>query len=261
MSVDFHNGIREHQEFGLRGALLFYHGDTGSLVTVNQIEEAEEGGKEILAGLPFSQEQVSAFVRGVQGLVPTRTVFPPNLLCWDGRRLAWWLPSARRRIWFDGRQQPGLQDVSRKEVLHPPLVFIADPGQLYLYALAQNERPDADTPLFQAPYLNVYDDGSLCAGWVEFPRNAEVGDTAKWELLFFDSEGTHAAASKLTLYPGGHDALWRAMRTADAFPVESLVPTGLTLWDAINREGPPATGYPVQEEIVPAPAPALEEAA
>lgn len=240
-------------ELRLRGALLIYYSKLGGcLVTCHDVHGSSGTGElTIGAGHPITREQANLLVSGVQGSVPIRTVLPANVLMWDGVRVAWHVPARRRRIWFDRRQQPGLQHVSRQEVWQPALLFVAEPSQLFVYALASDERPTAETLLFQAPYLNVYGDGNVCAGAVEWPGTVDVSQLPEWERRWFESEGTHVTARRLTLFPGGHHALWEAMLTADHFPGESLVPTGQTVLDAINRQGPPELGPLVPEEIVP----------
>jgi PRTRC genetic system protein B len=254
MPLNFHDAMLDERKFRLRAALLIYHGNGGALVTGHDVmSEPGEWKPKLTAGYPLTRELMDLLVRGVQGAAPTRTVLPPNVLMWDGLRIAWWVPSARRRIWFNPLAQKGLQHVSRREVMHPPLVFVADPQRLHVFALAEDERPYAGTALYQAPYLNVYFDGWCCGGVVQWPKTVAVESLPEWEKAFFDSEGTKVWASRLTLFPGGHNALWEAMLTADRFPAEALVPTGRTLLDAINRAGMPEgiADPPPAEEIVP----------
>lgn len=250
--LSFQDALHEGDaEVRLRAALLVYHGPSGAMVTAHDVDYPEGGSPQLLAGYPITREQADLLARLVQGATPTRTVLPENVVMWDGLRVAWWTPSRRGRIWFCPKQQPHLQHVSRQEVTHPALLWVADPKRLHVYALAEGERPTAATPIYQAPYLNVYADGWVCAEGFDWPGTVDPDCLGMWEKTFLDSEGTKVWAHRLTLFPGGHDHLWEAMRTAVTFPSASLVPTGLTVLDAINRQGPPAFCPAPTEEIVP----------
>lgn len=253
MPVRTHDAlVSGDKTFKLRAALSVYYGAAGALVMAHDVHLGPEGeAPQLTAGYPLTREAMDALARGILGHAPTRGLLPPEVLLWDGIRLAWWAPSKRRRIWFNARQQRQMQHVSRREVTHPALLFVAEPGHLWVWALAESARPTAETPVHQAPYLNVYPDGNVCAGAVEWPP-LTLAALLEWEAAWYDSEGAHATASELTRFPGGHDALWTAMRTAETFPADSLVPTGLTVLDAVNREGVPQAGPAVRETIIPA---------
>lgn len=265
MSLQFHDALHSgDQELPLPGALLI-HADKrnptlGCLITAHDVQEGPDGVRRLLAGHPISRDLAHGVAQAILGGAPTRTLLPPSVLSWDGIRLMWWTPSRRRRIWFDPRERPGLEDVSRQEVTQPALLWVAEQRALHVFALAGDSRPEAGTPLFQAPYLNVYPSGWCCFETVRLPLLLPER-IPEWETAFHDSLGTKVWAPRLTLYPGGHDALWRAMRLEfpwsddayEGFPAEYLVPTGRTVLDALNEDW--RTSYPEtapDEEIVPA---------
>lgn len=244
-----HDRLGAGPEFDLKAGFLVHVGAAGAVVTGHDIFDVPGHGPTLVSGYPITREMADLLVRGLERRVPTRAVLPPEVLCWDGLRLAWWRPATLRPIRFR-TGKPDLDALSLREVLHPATLFVTDPGRLRVYALAGDARPTAATPVFQAPYYNTYADGSVCAGAVPFPRSAEVTDIPAWERAWYESEGTHCTCRELTRYPGGHDALWPAMRTATVFPVDSLVPTGQTVLDVLNQEGLGAMGPAVQELIV-----------
>lgn len=251
--VALHDCMTEAQAtFRHRAELSIYQGgDLGAVVMMRDVRYGEDGVPRILGGSVLRRERLDEMIRGIQGAATIRTVLPEHVIMWDGLRVAWWVPSARRVIWFDRRRRPEMDHVSRREVLHPPLLMIADPGHLQVFALAENRRPTANDPVHQAPYPNVYDTGGVCAGGVQWPKTLDVDRLAEWERAFFGSEGTFPTAQRLTRYPGGHCALWEAMLTAQEFPAESLVPLGTSVLDAINHTERPRTLPFVTEEIVP----------
>jgi PRTRC genetic system protein B len=258
MPVHMHDSLRggmpaRHRLRAMLG--VYIDDDTGAVALTSTHDVVTPEGEwkpRLTGGYPLTREQSEILAHGILGGSPIRAVLPANVLC-PGSRLAWWVPSARRRIWFDAREQKPLQHVSRQEVLHPPLVFLADPGRIHVFALAQDARPDEGTALYQAPYLNVYEDGWCCGGTVQWPKSTAVVAIPQWESAFFDGAGTKVWSARLTRFPGGHNALWTAMLTAERFPLESLVPAGLTLLDALNAQR--ATSYPQpppREVIIPA---------
>lgn len=256
MSLHFHDSMTTgNRGLRLRAGLLIYHGPGGVAVMAHDVR-CQEGDPqpEMISGFPLHRDQAQVLAHGILGHAPVRTLLPPAVLLADGFRLAWWTPARRRRIWFSARE---LQHVSRQEVMHPALLWVADPGRLHLYALASDARPELETPVYQAPYLNTYADGWVCAGGVQWPPTVQPDTVAAWEQAMHDSEGTHCVASDLTLYPGGHDALWEAMLTAERFPADSLVPTKLTVLDAINRQGASVGGPMMRERALPEVAAAL----
>ena len=253
MAVHFMDSLVEGEtELRLRGALLLYNSPSGVLLTSHDVDTPDGEAPTLLGGHPLTREQAESLARMILDYAPARTILPPQVISWDGARLAWWTPAQRRRLWFDRRRQPGLQQVSRREVPHPPLLWVAERNRLHLFALAQDERPVGGTPLFQAPYLNVYEDGWVC-GEFAWPGTVAPESLDSWEQCFFGSEGTKGWAARLTRFPGGHDALWTAMLEAHLFPCEMLVPLQLCAQDAVNQER--RKGYPESapaEIIVPA---------
>lgn len=255
MSLNLHDGmLAGDHDLPCPGALLIHvdrHNPVrGCLITAHDVLYCEDGTRRLMAGHPISRELAHSVGLTLLGGAATRSLLPASVVMWDGLRLAWWTPSRRRRIWFS-LDRPALRDVSRQEVTHPALFWVAEAGRLHLWALASDARPEAGTPLYQAPYLNIYPDGWVCPDTLNWPalRPDAIDD---WERHFHDSAGTKVWAERLTLFPGGHDALWRAMGTAGRFPADSLVPAQFTVLDAINQERRALyTEAPPAEAIVP----------
>lgn len=262
MSVTFRDGmLGGPRDFELRGGMLIYQDETrqAALVTVHEVETPPDGPPRLGVGAALSLQHAQAWARSVLGGGITRTVLPPEVLMWDGIRCAWWIPEGPRRIWFCSKHCPSLQDISRERVMQPPLLLVAEQGKLGVWALASSVRPDADTSIFQAPFYNVTAAGSFCPGTVTLPAPGPSNLDA-WERVVEDSVGTFPLTPDLTNYPGGTPALWRRMREIAAadlkppllgFPADSLVPTGLTVLDAINNEIGPSALPAVRERCLP----------
>ena len=106
-------------------------------------------------------------------------------------------------------------------------------------------RVDKATPLFQAPYFNVYGTGAICQGNVDVPTGGFAGSVADrieaWNKAFFDSFFTHPnTQGPLVNYKGGPYRFWRDMLDGRhaVFPESALVPLGTSLAKVLDRRGP-----------------------
>lgn len=223
----------------LQSAVLIYGaagGSNAAFATVHAIHRNEHGAVTILPGKPMTALAVARLARRLSKRARGGFV-PPNLLYQDVGGIAWWVPPARRQIWF--RSDPDKLGASeRGEVVpHPGLVFaVSTSGSWRLWALRGSERPGPDTPLFKAPYFNCYEGGGICVGNVEVPGSAAVDKIAAWQAAFFGSWFTHPNVHDgLVNYRGGAYKFWRDMLDGrhPEFPEHVLVPNGKTLREVL----------------------------
>lgn len=252
----------------LSKAILCYSDGQTNMATVNDIVTTDDNKKVIGAGAPLNRAELTNMLGKLQGRTGARQIIPENVLSVDGGRMAWWTPASVRPIWFSFAHMANRDSVnaaiSGKDFPHPALLFVADPGQLYIYALADNDRPAANTPVYVAPYYNLYGNwdskkkkfdgrlGHMCAGNVRLPDSISIGDIPAWEMGFFNTTFTHSniAKSLLCQHPGGYVRMvWELMSQYSRFvtkhgkdkymqcqfPNEYLTSTGLTVAEVINR--------------------------
>lgn len=226
----------------LTRAILLYESNTQTLATVHDVMIRETEPPEILAGQCLTTEVIDELLRKLANTPVQRTLLPPEVLC-DTGCLMWWKPMTRLPIFFNTGNAKFNKEVNGKEVLHPPLVFLAKPGRLMIFALSHNERPTPETMLYRAPYYNLYAEGAMCSGNVRLPEVTLPGDIPMWEKAFFETNFTHSNIGKgLTNHPSGHDGLWRVAKEWSDEPfVEGcaharyLVPLKMTLQEAVNK--------------------------
>lgn len=215
-----------------------------AFVSVHPARADKNGAVEIGPGRCLTHEELELLARQLlKTKTERRSIWPERVLCADGSRLVWYAPAARRPIYFATRDDKFNRAMNAQNVLHPALVFMADGAGLSVWALESDERPTEESLLFTAPYYNLYFSGRMCQGNARYPDSLGVESIALWESAFFETQFTHSNyhGVAVTTFKGGHDALWKAQKTATSFPASALVPAKvedskkpLTLGAAIN---------------------------
>jgi len=229
----------DRRRVALRSAILIhsemstgYTGKEQGFATVHEVDDTEGQRPVIGAGRVLGAAEVE---RALSMLNPARSLaFLPNtLLAASNAALVWWRPPAKARVWFSVRGEPKIQDKTAITP-HPGLVFAATPGDWFVFAVKGSERPTPDTPLFQAPYMNVWDSGRICTGNANVPKSLLPESTKQFEAAWFESQFTHSnihQKGRLLKWRGGPSAFWLSMLEGrhKEFPERVLVPLKATL--------------------------------
>lgn len=146
--------------------------------------------------------------------------------------LAWWTPE--RIVMTHFGESAG---VASGEAKHPPMLWMLDGAELYVWALPANERPSMSTQLMHAVQMNVWTGGRVCQGTMNKPKAMA---RAKWQEAFDLSRYTHPNNGNQwqTSHPDGTVAFWRdriAAGGAEPYPYQLLVPAGITVEQALNK--------------------------
>jgi len=119
-------------------------------------------------------------------------ILPPNVLHIDtsaNGSVLWYTTPQRQKLYF--AQSLGLDSGT---VALPALVWKADKKALQIFAVKSKTKPKAETPLYHAPFFNLYQKGFVCMGNVTIAIKAasslEELITA-WQGYFFDSYFSH----------------------------------------------------------------------
>lgn len=114
----------------------------------------------------------------------------------------------------------------------PALLWIANKDKLHIYSLKSDRKPTENTPLYHAPFFNVYADGSVCMGTVDvnIRKSASLEEfTTAWEAYFFNSYFSHLMQNHNPIH-GNCVSLWKKLRkTGEPFPKEVLKKTDRTI--------------------------------
>jgi PRTRC genetic system protein B len=225
----------------LSQAILVYtdepkaHSGTGRAALYATVHPVQNFGTEanpnfqIAAGSPLTREALLAMFESLAKKHSLNTdIIPENVLSISADHMVWWMPAGERNVFFNNKEL----GKRAEKVPHPALMFAVVKGSWYVFALAKNERPTAETALQFAPYFNVYDSSAICIGSARVPRGISASATSQWENAFFDSEFTHInGQAKKATHPRGEYALWKELLDGvyKTFPVEFLAPTKFTL--------------------------------
>ncbi|MGV3720869.1 MAG: PRTRC system protein B [Actinomycetota bacterium] len=237
------NRMAGETTFRLAGALLHYSNDNGeSVATVHRIRSDKRRGDAIGPGRGLCRDALAATVRALAKQSVERQILPEHVLYLDSARALWFRQSARRPIFFSTGKKEFDEAMRNRQALYPHLLFLALPRSLYVWALADGERPTVDTPLYRAPLLNLYSEGHMCAGTAKLPLEINVSTIQVAEKAFFETLFTHSnyGSQKVCEHPGGHNGLWLALadRKLKQFPAEWLARLDKkTVGHALNLEG------------------------
>lgn len=139
----------------------------------------------------------------------------------------WFTKSANKNLFFT--ESLG---ISNGMANVPALLWIASKEKLYIYALKSGRKPTENTPLYHAPFFNVYAEGNVCMGTVDvnIRRSASLEEfTAAWEAYFFNSYFSHLMENHNPIH-GNCVSLWKKLRkTGVPFPKEALKKTERTI--------------------------------
>lgn len=187
---------------------------------------------------PLTQEFVQELAKGL-GVDLPREVLPANVLCRTQDVIVWWTRPGVRTLYFGAGCK--LAKLDGEDFPVPGLVWrleLAD-KRLYLRAISGSRRPSAGTPLYVAPFLNVYNDGHfgpglVCQGTMRRPKLAGVGNLHEWEEGFFGAAGSSQLATPATTHKGQLWALWRSLKRKKAFPAKHLLPADQSLAEFVG---------------------------
>lgn len=245
-------GTQDKTQWSLTAAVLVYESREGArsasyaYATIHSIES--KGRRLRLgAGKPATKEASAAFARALGAASTLSGFLPEDMLYLGARSIAWWRRPKLANMYFDTtKKAAGDQQEDRShagaigkragKVMQPGLVFAVTPSAWYVFAVRGGGRPGPDTPLFRAPYFNVWKSGQVCTGNVRLPDTLSTSALERYERAFFDSEFTHPnvhGRERLLIHPAGSYTFWKEILDRKdqeaAFPEKALVDAKLTL--------------------------------
>ncbi|MBP1152653.1 PRTRC system protein B [Methylocaldum sp. RMAD-M] len=245
----FEASIPQEPSISPRVALMFHDvtnlGDRylvpKCVASLHDLTTGADGAPVIGAGRLLSMKDIEALLRSVLGQQGGGTgVLPAQVVSISGTHLAWTVPARVRPMLFN-MVGSSLQTLV---VPWPRLLLVATANRrLAVAALKGRARPMAKTRLYNAPLMNVGCDGVVCTGTATLPGGCGIEDMAGWEAVLFDTAFSHVN-NRLTLFQENdapvddrtHFRFWAALarKKVETFPVERLVPMGMTVDEFIR---------------------------
>ncbi|WP_316739155.1 PRTRC system protein B [Pedobacter aquatilis] len=220
-------------------ALLFYASNMDSSCYVESHDLDADGRATNIHPLNFREcaelaEKLRAGVNNSGNFLHHDSLLPESLLWYAPRKdggAIWYTPKRKASLFFS----PSL-GIPDGEACLPPLLWKASKTGLQVWALHGGERPQADTPLFLAPFFNIYGDARVCMGNVrtEIQGNCSLLDfISLWEKYFFASHFSHLLVDtspvKMNIVQ-----LWQGLiNTEKDFPLNQLKKSALKLKDIL----------------------------
>lgn len=199
----------------------------GTPINAHPLTEREAGA--LAKALMTEKQKQTAFLKSV-GILPT-TILHINPSR-DKGAVTWYTKSQKRPLYFiDGLGIP-----SGKGFV-PAMVWQASKNSLRVFALSSNSRPKEKTPLYYAPFFNIYEDGRVCMGSVNISikESSCVEEfTRAWEDYFFNSYFSHLMGENSPV-KGNCVILWKDLVTSDrTFPTALLKSSNKTLKNLLS---------------------------
>jgi len=223
-----------------RAALLWYEAEGRGLGTLHPLSATRRGQAVIGAGRPFAHRDLQEWLALLAGQPDRAAVawLPSTVLAHGPDFTVWWRPA---RVGPMGFLLQGQRFGVR--VPWPPLLFVAREQRLWCAALAEDARPEPETPLFHAPLMNVDASGQVCLGTADVPPDGTLAYCTDWEAALCATNFTHVNHRQTLRVPGAreagteaHFAFWQRQHERARFPTDALVPwrsTGLRWVEAV----------------------------
>lgn len=151
-----------------------------------------------------------------KGLLPSHVL---HINPAENGSVVWYTKPQARKLYFT--ESLG---IASQELPLPALVWAADKKRLFVFALAGKGKPRLNTPLYNAPFFNLYRNGNVCMGSVDvrISQSTSLEDfTAAWEGYFFGSYFSHLIDGHNPV-AGNIISLYQSLAGTGTFPVEQL---------------------------------------
>ena len=199
----------------------------GTPINAHPLTEREAGA--LAKALTTEKQKQTAFLKS-DGILPN-TILHINPSR-DKGAVIWYTKSQKRPLYFiEGLGIPSGQ------AFVPPMLWQATKNSLRVFALLSNSRPMEKTPLYFAPFFNIYEDGRVCMGSVNIniKESACIEQFVKaWEDYFFNSYFSHLMGENSPV-KGNCVSLWKDLvSTGRAFPTAVLKKNNKTLKNLLS---------------------------
>ena len=194
---------------------------SGSPVNPHPLSVRE--AQSLAKALDTREQSGKAFLRP-EGLLPTNVLhIDPSA----NGSVVWYTRPQRQKLYFT--ESLGLES---GEAALPALVWKADKKQLQIFALPGKSKPKITTPLYNAPFFNLYRKGNVCMGTVDVRIKAAATleeFISAWQGYFFGSYFSHHIDNHNPVAQNLISLFKDLIDSEKSFPSEVLTKTTLTI--------------------------------
>lgn len=195
--------------------------ENGNLINAHPLSVRE--AKNLSKSLQIQSEKEKTFLKP-KGLLPTNVLY---LDVSDNGKVIWFTKAQKKDLFFVKNL-----DIPNGNANIPSLLWCADKFGLKIFALKSNKRPNENTPLFHAPFFNIYEDGKVCMGTVDvkIKKSSSLEEFIEsWEDYFFNSYFSHLMNNHNPIQ-GNCVNLWKDLiQNKNSFPNDILINSKHTL--------------------------------
>jgi PRTRC genetic system protein B len=230
------------QDFGKlyhpTSALVFFQTNERIKETYVEYFDMDKNGNPINAH-PLTEKEAKTLVKALntktqkeksKDFLKPKGILPTNILQInpsENGSVLWFTKSMKKQLYFTENLE-----ISNGRAEVPAMLWFANKRSLKIFALSSNQRPTEKTPLFYAPFFNVYENGNVCMGTVDvhIQNSTSLEEFIKnWEDYFFNSYFSHLM-NEHNPVKGNCVNLWKSLINVDKpFPKEALKKANRTL--------------------------------
>ena len=230
------------QDFGKlyhpTSALVFFQTNERIKETYVEYFDMDKNGNPINAH-PLTEKEAKTLVKALntktqkeksKDFLKPKGILPTNILQInpsENGSVLWFTKSMKKQLYFTENLE-----ISNGRAEVPAMLWFANKRSLKIFALSSNQRPTEKTPLFYAPFFNVYENGNVCMGTVDvkIQNSTSLEEfTKKWEDYFFNSYFSHLMNEHNPI-TGNCVNLWKSLiNNEKQFPKEALKNANRTL--------------------------------
>jgi PRTRC genetic system protein B len=216
--------------------IIVYEFDSEYYIESHQIENGK-----MKSGVPLREatlaDLVSYFHNKQRDTSTLKGIVPESVIYAD------WSDTKKFLVWYNKPQQRLMSFTKELHIANglayqPGLIYALNKSGLHIFATNVKGRPNLETKLFQAPYHNVSNNGSVCLGSAKSNKkksNTYESVIDRQEHLFWASEFSHLAGNDSRI-SGNLNSYWKsAIKSKVAFDTKKLKDSGLTLKSLLNR--------------------------
>ena len=224
-----------------KSALVFYESlDKNATMYVEHFDMDRNGNpinahpltvneaKELAKSLHTEEEKDKTFLQS-KGILSTNIL---NIIPSQNGSVLWYTQSQERQMYFVKKLE-----IPNGKAKIPAMLWFANKERLSVFALTSDKRPTEKTPLYYAPFFNVYEDGSVCMGTVNIhiKNSASVEEfTKSWEDYFFNSYFSHLLDNYNPINENCVNLWKKLIKTGETFPVGVLKKNNKTLKNVLR---------------------------